>query len=293
VTSFRFVQPETVDEVLSLLVEHGDGAVLLAGGTSVVLLLKQGLLDPNVLIHLGRLALLDPALATTRREDGAVVIGGLQALRQVEIDPLVTGTIPAVATTVGRVATVRIRNQATIGGNLAHADPAQDPPPMLLVHDASVELVGPSGRRTVALSDFFVDVFETALAPDELLTAVRVPVPDPKSRFAYTKYLPRTVDDYATVSVAARLDRAPDGTIGDARIALGNAGPTPFRAMEAEASLRGERPTPERLRLAAALAEAAADPVDDVRGRADYKRTMVGVWTARTLLDLAADWDAA
>jgi carbon-monoxide dehydrogenase medium subunit len=105
--------------------------------------------------------------------------------------------------------------------------------------------------------------------------------------------LPRTVEDYATVSIAARLDRAPDGTIADARIALGNAGPTPFRALDAEASLRGQRPTPATLRLAAALTEQAADPVDDVRGSAGYKRQMVGVWTARTLLDLAVGWDDA
>lgn len=292
-TALRFAQPETVDEVLALLDELGDDAHLVAGGTSVVLLLKQGLLDPEVLIHLGRLARAEPGLATTRRDDRAVIIGSLQPLHQVETDPLVLATIPAVAAAIQKVATVRIRNQATLGGNLVHADPAQDPPPILLVHDASVDLVGPDGPRAVALADFFVDVFETAIAHDELLTGVRVPVPDPASRFAYTKFLPRTVDDYATVSVAVRLDRASDGSIADARIALGNAGPTPFRALEAEASLRGERPTPDRLRVAAALAEAAADPVDDVRGRADYKRTMVGVWTARTLLDLAADWDAA
>lgn len=289
----RLAQPDTVADVIDLLAEHGDQAHLLAGGTAVVLLLKQGLLAPEVLVHLGRLARTEPAMATSRLDEETVVIGALQPLRGVETDPVVTATIPAVAAAVGRVATVRIRNQATIGGNLVHADPAQDPPPILLVHDSSVELVGPAGRRIVPLTDFFVDVFETAIASNEVLTSVHVPVPAATSRFAYTKYLPRTADDYATVSVAARLDRAPDGTIADARIALGNAGPTPCRAFAAEASLRGGPPTPERFRVAAALAEEAADPTGDVRGSAAYKRTMVGVWTARTLMDLAADWGPA
>ena len=290
-TAMRFARPASVDEVIAVRTEHGDDAHLLAGGTSTVLLLKQGLIEPSVLVHLGRLPSTDPRLDTARRVDGHVEIGALQPLHRLELDPVVGRDLPAVAEAVGRVATVRVRNQATIGGNLVHADPAQDPPPILLVHDASVELVGPEAAREVALVDFFVDVFETSLAPDEVLTIVRVPVPDPTSRFAYTKFLPRTVDDYATVSVAVRLDRAADGTIGDARIALGNAGPIPFRALEAEASLRGERPTPERLRLAAALAEDASDPVDDVRGSAAYKRQMAGLWTARTLLDLAAAWE--
>ena len=290
-SALRFARPDTVEEVIALRVEHGDDAHLLAGGTSTVLLLKQGLIDPRVLVHLGRLSLADPRLDGTRRVEERGELGALRVLRGVETDPVVVETIPAVAEAVGRVATARVRNQATIGGNLVHADPAQDPPAILLVHDASVELVGPSGARTVRLTDFFVDVFETTIEPDEVLTAVHVPVPAPTARFAYTKFLPRTVDDYATVSVAVRLDLADDGTIADARIALGNAGPIPFRALEAEASLRGERPTPDRLRLAAALAEQAADPVDDVRGSADYKRQMVGVWTARTLLDLVERWE--
>jgi carbon-monoxide dehydrogenase medium subunit len=293
VTAVEFARPGTLEEAIDLLTEHGDEAHLLAGGTAVVLLLKQGLIDPRVLVHLGRLPVSDPRLDTARREDGHLAIGALQPLHRLETDPLIIEAVPAVAGAVARVATVRIRNQATIGGNLVHADPAQDPPPILLVHDTSLDLVGPRGTRVVPLADFFVDVFETCIEPDEVLTTVRVPVPDPASRFGYTKFLPRTVEDYATVSIAARLDRAPDGTIADARIALGNAGPTPFRALDAEASLRGQRPTPATLRLAAALTEQAADPVDDVRGSAGYKRQMVGVWTARTLLDLAVGWEDA
>lgn len=292
-TSVRFARPETLEEAISLLVEHGDGAHVIAGGTSVVLMLKQGLIEPDVLVHLGRLARAEPALETACLDGAHVVIGGLRTLEGLTADSLIGAHLPCLATAVGRVATVRIRNQATIGGNLVHADPAQDPPPALLAHDAVVELTGPSGTRHVEAAAFFVDVFETVIAPDELLTAVRVPIPASASRFAYTKFLPRTADDYATVSIAARLDRADDGTIADARIALGNAGPTAFRALEAESSLRGRRPTPDTMRLAAALAEDAADPVDDVRGSAAFKRQMVGVWTARTLLDLVAGWDLA
>jgi aerobic carbon-monoxide dehydrogenase medium subunit len=279
VRPFAFAAASSLDEAHDLLGTYGDEAHLLAGGTSFVLLLNQGLIEPGVVIGLSGIR----NLHGVRVADGSLEIGALTALRRIESDPAVREHAPALADAVARVATVRVRNQATLGGNLVHADPAQDPPPMLLAHDAEVVLAGPSASRTVPLTDFFVDVFETAIRPDEILTTIRLPVPPVGARFEYVKFLPRTVDDYATVSVAVRVDPGPDGTIGDVRIALGSAGPVPFRALDAEAVLRGRQPAEALIDEAAALARDATDPVDDVRGSAAYKREMAGLWTGRAL----------
>lgn len=276
---FSYIAVTDLAEALDLLARHGEDAHLMAGGTAVILLLKQGLIEPSVIIGLGGLS----GLGRIALDGDVLEIGGLTALRRVERDPIILAHIPAVADAIARVATVRVRNQATLGGNLVHADPAQDPPPILLVHDAKVVLRGPSGERVVPLNDFFIDVFETAIEPDEILTAVRVPKPSPASRFEYIKFLPRTVDDYATVSVAVRLDAGADGTVQDVRIALGNAGAVPFRAVDAENALRGQVPSASRVAEVASVAAGESDPVDDIRGSADYKRQMVRVWTARAL----------
>jgi carbon-monoxide dehydrogenase medium subunit len=225
-----------------------------------------------------------PALDAIRADDaGWLVLGASTPLRRIERDPLVRERQPALAATVARVATVRIRNQATIGGNLAHADPAQDPPPILPALDAEVEAVGPEGSRTIPLDAFFTDVFETVLRPADVLTAVRVPPLPPRSRVGYEKFLPRTVDDYAAVSVAARITLADDGRIADARVALGAAGPVPARVPEAEQLLLGSDPASVDVGAVATATRNASDPVDDVRGSADYKREMVAVWTVRLL----------
>lgn len=276
---FAYVPVADIEEALDLLGRHGEDAHLMAGGTAVILLLKQGLIEPAVIVALGGLAELD----RIDLEGDVLRIGALSALRRVERDPLVLAHAPAVARAVAQVATARVRNQATLGGNLVHADPAQDPPPILLVHDAAVALRGPSGERVVPLSDFFVDVFETSIEPDEILTTVRVPRPSPAARFEYVKFLPRTIDDYATVSVAVRLDPGPDGAIDDVRIALGNAGAVPLRATAAEDALRGQVPSAARIDEVAGIAAGESDPVDDIRGSAAYKREMVRVWTARAL----------
>lgn len=276
---FAYAAVTDIEEALDLLTRHGEDAHLMAGGTAVILLLKQGLIEPAVIVGLGGLADLGRIV-----DNGEMLeIGALNTLHRLERDPVLLAHAPAVAGAVAQVATIRVRNQATIGGNLVHADPAQDPPPILLVHDADVVLRGPSGERTVPLADFFVDVFETVIEPDEILTTVRIPRPSPTSRFEYVKFLPRTVDDYATVSVAVRVDIGPDGSMEDVRIALGNAGAVPFRATDAEAALRGHAPSPTLIDEVAALAADASDPVDDIRGTAAYKREMVRVWTGRAL----------
>lgn len=277
--AFAYVPVVDLEQAIELLTRHGEDAHLMAGGTALILLLKQGLVEPAVVVGLGGLA----DLARIRIVGGVLEIGALASLHRVERDPLVLGHSPVVAATVARVATIRIRNQATLGGNLVHADPAQDPPPILLAHDAQVVLRGPAGQRTLPLTEFFVDVFETSIAKDEILSVIRVPRPSPASRFASVKFLPRTVDDYATVSVAVRLDIGPAGLIDDVRIALGNAGAVPYRSLAAEAVLRGSLPSAALIEETASLAGETSDPVDDIRGTAAYKREMVRVWTARAL----------
>jgi carbon-monoxide dehydrogenase medium subunit len=186
------------------------------------------------------------------------------------------------------VATVRVRNQATIGGNLAHADPAQDPPPMLIALGAEVAAVSQAGERAIPVEDLFLDVFTTSLRPGEIITSVRFPALAAGTRATYLKFLPQTADDYATVSVAAALRLANDGTVADVRVALGAAGPTPRRARSVEDALRGARPDAKRIADAAARVDTDIEPFDDVRGSAVYKREMARLWIERALTSLLA-----
>ena len=286
--TFEFVRAHDVDEAIDRLVRNGDDAHLFAGGTSVVLLLKQGLIQPAVLVSLAGI----PELTGVRVEPDRTIVGAMTSLHHLERHPAVVQRLPAVAAAVAQVATVRIRNQATIGGNLAHADPAQDPPPALLVHDATVRVRGPRGERDIAVTDLFVDVFETSIEPDEVLLSIAIPTPAAGTRAVYRPFLPRTLDDYATVSVAALVTVDGDGRVAHARIALGNAGAVPLRAHAAEAALLGRSVTGAPLDDIAALAAEEADPVDDIRGTASYKRDMLRVWTRRALESITSRDDA-
>lgn len=277
---FTYHTPETQAEVLSLLHEHGESAKLIAGGTALIIMMKQRLVLPEVLMSLHRLR----GLADVREANDALHLGALLTQRAAETSPLVRARLPVLAETYRQVATVRIRNVATIGGGLAHADPNQDPPVTLLALDAHVQLVSVSGSRDVPLADFFTDYYTTVLRPDELLTGIRVPLPQPHTGSAHVKFLPRTADDYATVGVAATVQIDPaTGTCQDCRIALGSVGATVLRARQAEAVLRGQRLTPELLREAGAVAQQQTDPISDTRGSAEYKRAMAGVFVRRAL----------
>lgn len=273
----------SVAEAIDLLGQYGDDAHLMAGGASLVLLMREGLLQPGHVVGLRGVAELR---GIARLPDGGLEIRALTTHREVERSAGVRAYCPALAETFSRVATVRIRNQGTVGGNLAHADPAQDPPPMLMALDAYALISGPAGERVVPLDEFFVDYFETVLAPDEVLSAVRLPPLPVGTRAAYLKFLPRTEDDYATVSVAATLRPGRDGMCEDVRLCLGSAATAPVRARAVEDALRGERLTPALLQEAAALVRDEVDPLDDSRGSAPYKREMARVWTARALMGL-------
>jgi carbon-monoxide dehydrogenase medium subunit len=216
--------------------------------------------------------------------NGEIQLGALTTHRAVERSEAIRSRMPSLAETYAHVATIRIRNVATVGGALAHADPNQDPPVILLALDARVQLTSTAGSRQVAIGEFFTDYYETVRQPDELVTEVVVPVLKPHSGSVYLKFLPRTADDYATVGVAATVTIDPaSGTSQDCRIAMGSVASTPVRAPEAETVVRGQRLTPEVAREAGALAQRVTDPISDARGSADYKRAMAGVFVRRAL----------
>jgi carbon-monoxide dehydrogenase medium subunit len=284
---FTFHAPETLDEALTLLHDHGEDAKVMAGGTALVIMMKQRLVVPDVLISLHRVRGYDRAEVT----NGTLRLGSLLTHRAAEVSPLLHTHVPVLADTYRQVATVRVRNMATVGGALTHADPNQDPPVTLLALDAQVRLTSRRGQRDVPLQDFFTDYYETVLQPDELLTEIHVPIPQPHTGSVYVKFLPRTADDYATVSVAASIRVNPStGACEDCRIAMGCVGVTPMRAPQAETLVRGQQRTEELLRAAGAAAQTITDPLSDTRGSASYKRAMAGVFVRRAL---AQAWEKA
>jgi len=280
--TYDYHEPETMAEALDLMARHGEDAHLVAGATAFTLLWRQGLLRPGHVIGLRRIATLGGITST----EGGLVIGATVTHRAIERSVEVGRYCPALTRAFASVATVRVRNQATLGGNLAHADPAQDPPPMLIALGAEVVATSAAGERTIPVDELFVDVFTTSLRADEILTAVRCPALAPGTRATYLKFLPRTADDYATVSVAATLRLDADGRCADVRVALGGAAGTPVHARAVEDALRGESPTDQRIADAAALVLDLVDPPDDARGSAAYKRRMARVWTERALRGL-------
>jgi aerobic carbon-monoxide dehydrogenase medium subunit len=283
VRSFDYIEPETLDEALALLAEDPEDTLVMAGGTALVILMKQDLVRPARVVGLRRIAQLR-AIGPIAEGLGLGALATHGALARSEA---LRAHAPALASTFAAVATVRIREQATLGGNLAHADPAQDPPVTLLALDAVAVAMSKERARRIPLEALFVDFFETSLERDELLLRVEVPRMPAGARATYKKFLPATFDDYATVSVAAVVATDGAGACMHARIALGGAGPVPLRAREAERSLVGRTLDDVAIREAAALAAAATDPIDDLRGSAEYKRAMAAVWTERALREVA------
>ncbi|MEI7925225.1 MAG: xanthine dehydrogenase family protein subunit M [Chloroflexota bacterium] len=273
-----FHSPATLDEAFALMKEHGDDARLIAGGTALVVMMKQSLVVVDHLVSLASI----PGLSGIAFRNGELHIGALTRHRDVEESPVVREHLPFLADVYGRVATVRIRNAATVGGGLAHADPSQDPPAAFMVLDARVRAVSPRGEREIAVSDLFRDYYETALRSDEVLAEVIVPVPSSTARTTYLKFLPRTEDDYATVAVGALAEVA-GGVCQKLRVTLVAAGPTPVRAEAVEAALEGQPVTADAIREAAKLVAEAVDPIEDFRGSSEYKRDMAVVFTRRAL----------
>ncbi|HTW87610.1 MAG TPA: xanthine dehydrogenase family protein subunit M [Candidatus Binataceae bacterium] len=278
---FTYSEPVTVDETLAALTRYGEEAKLIAGGTGLINLMKQRLVNPGYLIGLRRLSELKKISV-----DRGLRIGALCTLRTLETSPLVREHAPLLAEASRHIATIRIRTMATIGGAVAHADPNQDLPPALIALDARVKLRSPKGEREVPIDQFFTGYYETVVQPDEMVTELAISQARAATGYSFLKFLPQTADDYATVGVAATLaiDR---GRVADVRVALGAAGSTPIRASIVEDSLRGQEPNPRKLAEAAAMVAGIVDPVADFRGSAEYKRDMAVVFVRRALAEAA------
>jgi len=274
----RYFEPETVDEALGLLDEHGDDAKVIAGGQSLLILMRERLVNVDALVGLKAIESLR-AIET----NGEARIGAMVTHSAVEHDKRIAAGWPLLHAAEAAVSTLQVRNRGTLCGNVAHAFPTADPPAALVASDGVVHLASRAGgERTVAAEDFFVGLMQTAAGPEELVTAVSLPAQPEGARTAYIKYAIRPLD-FAIVSVAVRIVAAADGTISDARVALAGAASHTLRATEAERVLVGERPSPELFARAGEAAARQAEPLADVDGTVDYKRRVAGVYTARAL----------
>jgi aerobic carbon-monoxide dehydrogenase medium subunit len=275
--NFEYIAPASLREVIGLLQEHPDDAKVLAGGQSLIPLMKFRLASPAYLIDLRRV----PGLAVLEEHDGTLVIGSMVREAALESSELIQRRYSGLADTSAVVADPLVRNFATVGGNLAHADPANDHPAMMLALRAEVVAEGPSSRRQIPVETLLVDALETSLAPDEVLIEIRVPRPLPHTGSAYVK-LERKVGDYAIVGAAACITL--DGNIcTQAGLGLTNVGSKAIRPLAAESFLVGKRLDEGTILEAARRAIAAAEPTADLRGPAEYKRAMVRTLTARAL----------
>ena len=276
---FEILEPRSVAEASAMLLEHGESARLYAGGTELLLVMKEGLLHYDYLVNLKTIPGLDGMAFDPA--SGRVHIGALVTHRTLERSPVIREHLPALAAAEAQVANVRVRNVGTLGGNLCFAEPHADPGPVLLLYGATVTLESAGGRRELSLADFFVDSFEVALQPGEVLTGIEVPVLPPRSAAAYLRFafLERPS---VGVGVALTLDDSGEGVL-DARIAVGCVGPTPRRMAEAEALLKGLalEEALARAEEAGAVAARASRAVSDLHGSAEYKEHLVKVLTRR------------
>jgi carbon-monoxide dehydrogenase medium subunit len=277
--SFDYLAAHSVIEAVALLDQHGEDAKILAGGQSLIPLLRFRLARPTVLIDINRVN----GLEYLRETNGALQIGALTRESELDSSSLIRERYPILFDTSSVVADPVVRNWATVGGNIAHADPANDHPATMLAMGAQVVAVGPAGERVLSIEEFFTDMpFETALRANELLTEIRIPRPVQGSGGAYVK-LERKVGDYAIAGVAAYITLDNNGNVSYAGIGLTNVGPVPIKARNAEQSLLANPLSDATMHQAADLAAAAAQPTSDTRGPAEYKRDMVRTLTVRAL----------
>ena len=275
---FDYHAPASVAEAIALLSRFGDSAKVISGGQSLLPLLKLRLGTAEHLVDIGRI----PGLEYVREERGYLRIGGRTREAALERSEIVRTRFPILLDTARVIADPLVRNRATVGGNLAHGDPANDHPATMLALRAIVVAQGPDGERTIPIDRFFTGLFATALAADEILTEIRIPVPPNRSSGAYMK-LERKVGDYATAAAAAQVTLDGAGNFAQVGLALTNAAPVPARAAAAEGVLMGKRANDAGIAEAARRAAEAAAPTADRRGTVEYKREMARVLAARAL----------
>ena len=279
--SFELLQPDSLRGALKVLAQHGDEAKVLAGGTAIVLMLQQKLIAPTVLVSVGRI----PDLAYIRSEPDGIHVGPLTTLRDMERSLVIQTHFPLLAQASGEVGNIRVRNQATLGGNLAEADYASDPPTALLALGTQVTATSLRGERTIPLEDFLVGFYTTDLEPDELITDVFIPASAPGSRTTYLKYRSRSSEDRPCACVAA-IAAFEAETCTDLRVAVGAASEVPQRLPAVENLARGQALTDELIGEIAAGYADNIDTLEDIRGSAWYRTQMIRIHVVRALEEL-------
>jgi carbon-monoxide dehydrogenase medium subunit len=275
--AFDYVAPESLEEAIQALAEGGEDAKLLAGGHSLLPLMKLRLAAPSLLVDLRRV----PGLGGVERANGGWRVGALARHRELEF----TSELGLVARAAGTIADPQVRNRGTIGGSLAHGDPASDLPAVMLVCEASVSVRGPSGERDIAVAELFQDYMETALEPTEVIVSVDIPSLDGWG-FGYEKFNRRS-EDWAMVAVSAMVRRGSDGSCEDVRVGLTNMGSVPLRARAVEDALRGQSLSAESVERAAAEAAEGTEPPSDLNASSEYKRHLARVLCRRALSEAA------
>jgi len=276
--AFEYHRPATLQDAIALLGRLGGDAKVLAGGQSLIPLMKLRLASPRHVVDVNRI----PGLGTIAEKDGALVIGALVRESELEASDVVRKRFPILLDACRVIADPLVRNLATVGGNLAHGDPANDHPAVMLALEAEVAAAGPSGTRRIPVAELFTGPLTTVLGPGEILTEIRIPLPAAHSGGAYLK-LERKVGDFATAGVGVQITLAGVDACAHAGIGLTNLGPTPIKARRAEALLGGHRVDDATIREAARVAAEESDPAEDLRGSVEYKRDLVRVLTARAV----------
>jgi carbon-monoxide dehydrogenase medium subunit len=279
--AFEYRAPATIEEAVNLRNEFGDDALLMSGGLMVVILLRERLARPRVVLSLSEV----PELRGIEA-NGGLRIGATVPYRDIVGSETVRDFAPLLSEACGRVGSPAIRNMGTLGGNVCYSDGASDSAPALLALDAEAVVSGPGGERRIPLNAFFYSIFATAMNDDELLTGIIIPRPAAGARTRYVKFTSASAEAYSTVTVATSLVFDDTGRCSDARIGLGSVAPIPIRAAAAEDLLRGESLNAELIAEVAESAMAATDPSSSPQGSAEYRREMTGVWVRRLLEDM-------
>jgi aerobic carbon-monoxide dehydrogenase medium subunit len=280
--AFDYVAPRTIPEAVAELVKHGQEAKVLAGGHSLIPLMKLRLSTPSFLVDIGRIG----NLSYIREEDGHIAIGALTTHHDIEFSELIKRKVPLLSSAASQIGDPQVRNRGTIGGAAAHADPFGDFPACLLALEAQLVVVGNRGERTITARDFFVDTFTSALEPNEILREIRIATPPEGSRGTYLKFSRRS-QDWAIVAVAAQVGIS-GHDVKDVAIGLTGMGSTPVRASGVEQALRGKSGHADEIRAAAEHAAEGTDPQQDLNGSPDYRRHLAKVLTRRALEEITA-----
>jgi len=276
--AFAYSRPKTVPEALALLEQHGDEAKIISGGQSLIPMMKLRLARPGLLVDINRI----PGLDYIKEEGGFLRIGALVRESEMEKSSLIKTKYPILADTIAVIADPQVRNMATLAGNLAHGDPANDHPATMLALGAQVVATGSKGERVIPIADFFLSLFTTALEPHEIVTEIRIAIPPAGSGGGYVK-LERKVGDFATAAVAAQLTVDSSGKAQAVGIGVTNAGPKPLKATQAEEFLRGKTINEENISQAAQLAADQSEPSADLRGPVEYKKGLIKELAKRAL----------